>query len=193
MPDVVSSASPDGPRGRWPTVVSVVVVVMVVLGLVARWADAREKQHEFKALLAAITNAQATAAAAQAVVFSTRTYTMPLLVSSSSATVRAGLAELIDQSAAKGATQLRRARVAISDVRVLPWHHQLRAARARYLDYLDAQLTALDDVARGADLAELPRAANDPALPVAGYALENAAPTEKQRQDADAALFQRHS
>jgi hypothetical protein len=189
LSDVVSGGPPEPyarrrPR-RWPLVA---VLAAALLALAVHWGDARQRTHEFDALVGAITDSQATAAHADELVYSTRSYTMPQLISSSSATVRSGLADLIDRSAAQGATQLRQERSAIAAIKVLPWHHDVRAARARYLGYLDARLAALDDVSHGADLAEIPHAVDTPALQLARAALLAAAPSAAQRQRAQAAL-----
>ena len=161
---------------------------MALLALAARWGDSRLRAHEFDALVNAITDSQATAAHADEFVYSTRSYTMPQLISSSSAVVRSGLAELIDRSAAEGASQLAQERSAIAAITVLPWHHDVRAARARYLGYLDARLAALDKVAHGGDLVAIPHAVDTPALQQARAALLAAAPSAAQRQRAQAAL-----
>lgn len=128
-------------------------MLAVVLG--GRWADARLKQHETHLLALRATNAQATAQAARAKVLSTRQYTMPLLVSSSSAHVRAGLEKLIDDDAASQLAQLQKARDELSATEILPWHHAARAAKRSDIALLDKQISALDAASHGADLTVL--------------------------------------
>jgi monomeric isocitrate dehydrogenase len=77
---------------------------------------------------------------------------MPLLVSSSSATVRAGLEQLIDDEAARELVQLQHARDALSNTSILPWHDTLRATKHAALSLLDTQISALDAASHGADL-----------------------------------------
>ncbi len=77
---------------------------------------------------------------------------MPLLVSSSSATVRAGLAQLIDDDAARGKAQLEKARDVLQKTAILPWHHALRARKESQISLVDTQISALDAASHGADL-----------------------------------------
>jgi len=88
-------------------------------------------------------------------VLSTRQYTLPLLVSSSSATVRAGLAKLIDDEAARQARKLQQARDAVRDTTILPWHHDVWDRKKAAVAAIDVQIAALDAASHGADLAVL--------------------------------------
>lgn len=139
-------------RSRWPLLAIVIVVVAVLAG---RWTDLEFKQHETRLLDSRAANAQATAEAARATVLSTRQYTMPLLVSSSSATVRAGLAKLIDDEAARQETKLEQARNDLRATTILPWHHALWERKKAEVSAVNVQITALDAAAHGADLAVL--------------------------------------
>lgn len=172
--DEIVGGLPARRRTRW---LLGLLVVLLVVALVGRWADGQQRRHEFSTLLAKTADAQATVLAAQAEVLSIRSYTMPLLVSSSSATVRSGLAQLIDQSAATGATSLREARDAIARLTELPWHHEMRSARRADLAYLDQRIADLESIAKGGDLVVLHSASAAAAASIATSALQHAAPT----------------
>jgi hypothetical protein len=173
-------------RRRWPTVVVVVALVVVVGG---GWLDRVERQHEFAALLANAANGQATAVYAAAQTDSTRQYAMPLLVTSSSLTVRVGLEQLVDQSAAKGAADVRTTRHAVANLTVLPWHTSLRRARAANLAYLDTWTAYLDSVSHGGDLGALPTQRLATQLETVAAALRSAAPNETAALKADALVI----
>jgi hypothetical protein len=134
---------------RWPLLA---VVIVIAVALAGRFADEQVKHHEAHLIALRAADAQATAQAARAAVLSTRQYTMPLLVSSSSADVRAGLEQLIDDEAARELVQLQHARDALSNTSVLPWHDTLRATKQAALSLLDTQISALDAASHGADL-----------------------------------------
>jgi hypothetical protein len=136
-------------RRRWPLLAAVIVIAAV---LAARFADGQVKSHESHLLAARAADAQATAEAARAAVLSTRQYTMPLLVSSSSATVRSGLEQLIDDEAAHETTQLEQARDTLDTTSILPWHHALLDLKQADLSLLDTQIAALEAASQGADL-----------------------------------------
>ncbi len=136
-------------RRRWPLLF---VVIVIAVALAGRFADEQVKHHESHLLAVRAADAQATAEVARAAVLSIRQYTMPLLVSSSSAQVRAGLAQLIDDEARRELVRLQQARDALSNTRVLPWHDTVRAAKQADLTVLDTQLSALDAASHGADL-----------------------------------------
>jgi hypothetical protein len=173
-PDVVGDARSDRARRRWPFAV---LAVVIVLALIGKWADHRRRTDEFDQLIARASAAQATALDAGSKVLSTRQYTMPLLVTSSSATVRSGLEQLIDDSAATGAANLRKDRGALARVSIWPWHESLRAAKRAALAYLDQRISDLDAIAAGADLSLLNSAAAVSASVQATLALRSAAPT----------------
>jgi hypothetical protein len=137
--------------------------------------DRDSRHHEFKALLAATVNGQATAAHADATLESTRQYTMPLL-GSAQASVRAGLLQLIDQSASQGVAQVRATRAAVASTSVLPWHTALHKAKSAELAYLDEWTAYLDAVAHGADTGTIPTAVLAEKQTGAAAALRDAAP-----------------
>jgi uncharacterized membrane protein len=126
----------------------IMVSVVVVAGFVGADADRSLRHHEFTSLVASSIDGRATAQHAEAVVESTRAYTMPLL-GSAQPDVRAGLAQLIANSASQGVDAVRAVRGKVAGTLVLPWHGSLRAAKADELRYLDAWAVYLDTVARG--------------------------------------------
>ena len=134
---------------RWPLLAAIITLAVVLAG---RWTDYEFEQHESRLLASRTANASATAEAARATVLSTRQYTMPLLVSSSSATVRAGLAKLIDDEAAHQATLLEQARDEVRDTTILPWHHALWDRKKAEVSAINVQTSALDAASHGADL-----------------------------------------
>jgi hypothetical protein len=134
---------------RWPLLAAIITLAVVLAG---RWTDYEFEQHESRLLASRTANASATAEAARATVLSTRQYTMPLLVSSSSATVRAGLAKLIDDEAAHQATLLEQARDEVRDTTILPWHHALWDRKKAEVSAINVQISALDAASHGADL-----------------------------------------
>lgn len=162
-------------RRRLPRFLAPVLVVVVLIGYGAVTLDRDSRHHEFTALLAATVNGQVTAAHADATLESTRQYTMPLL-GSAQANVRAGLLQLIDQSASQGVAQVRATRAAVASTSVLPWHTALHKAKAAELAYLDEWTAYLDAVAHGADTGTIPTAVLAEKQTGAAAALRDAAP-----------------
>jgi hypothetical protein len=165
-------------RRRVPRFVVPVLCVVVAIAFGVVTLDRNSRHHEFKALLGATINGQATAAHADATLESTRQYTMPLL-GSAQPNVRAGLEELIDQSASQGVAQVRATRTAVASTSVLPWHTALHKAKAAELAYLDEWTAYLDAVAHGADTGTIPTAVLNAKQTGAAAALRDAAPDRK--------------
>ena len=151
-PEVVSAGSGDEANHlrviRFSRV-GTAVAVAVVLVAAATWADRVERSREFDTLSSKIDSSQQSVSFAVGQVASTRSYTMPLLVTSSSATVRTGLEKLIDQAAARQVTELQVQRRRVEGVFMLTWHRPDRRARARYVGYLDARIATMESMARG--------------------------------------------
>jgi putative N-acetylmannosamine-6-phosphate epimerase len=150
-PDVVASGSVDRPR-RALKLIAVAVSALVVAAFLGVNVDRAQRHRESVALLASTVDGRATAQHAEAVVESTRAYTMPLL-DSAQLDVRAGLAQLIANSASQGAVAVRVARAKVAAVRVVPWHGATKKAKDDDERYLDAWSAYLDAVARGDVLA----------------------------------------
>jgi hypothetical protein len=162
-------------RRQLPRFLVPVLVAIVLVAYGAVTLDRNSRHHEFTALLAATVNGQATAAHADATLESTRQYTMPLL-GSAQPTVRAGLMQLIDQSASQGVAQVRATRAAVASTSVLPWHTALHKAKAAELAYLDEWTDYLNAVAHGADTGTIPTAVLAAKQTGAAAALRDAAP-----------------
>jgi hypothetical protein len=144
--DVVGWGSVE-PARRAPKLIAIGVCLFVALGFVGVGADRALRHRESTALAASSIDDRATTEHAQAVVDSTRAYTMPLL-SSAQRDVRAGLAQLIADSAAKGAIDVRAARAKVAGTFVLPWHGSMKRTKDDDERYLDAWTAYLDAVAR---------------------------------------------
>ena len=172
--DVVGSGSVEHPR-RAPKLIAIAVSLLVVAGFVGADADRSLRHHEFASLVATSIDGRATAQHAEAVVESTRAYTMPLL-GSAQPDVRAGLAQLIADSASQGVDAVRAARAKVAGTVVLPWHGSLRIAKADELRYLDAWATYLDTMARGGTAATGTLSALDADFVTTASALRAAAP-----------------
>jgi hypothetical protein len=165
-------------RRRLPRFLVPVLCAVVLIAYGAVTLDRNSRHHEFKALLSATISGQATAAHADATLESTRQYTMPLL-GSAQPNVRAGLEQLIDQSASQGVAQVRATRAAVASTSVLPWHTALHKAKAAELAYLDEWTAYLDAVARGADTGTIPTTVLQAKQTDAAAALRDAAPDHK--------------
>jgi len=145
--DVVGSGSVEHAR-RAPKLIAIAASQLVVAGFVGADADRSLRHREFTSLVATSIDGHATAQHAEALVESTRAYTMPLL-GSAQPDVRAGLAQLIANSASQGVVAVRAVRAKVAHTLVLPWHGSLRHAKADELRYLDAWAAYLDSMARG--------------------------------------------
>jgi hypothetical protein len=171
--DVLSTGPPEN-RNRVPQFVALAVVVVVAVVFAAAAGDRALRHREFVSLSSAANDAQATATHADAQMLSTRQYTMPLL-GSAPANVRAGLEQLIAQSASQGVTAVRATRAKVASTPVLPWHPALRKAKKAELAYLDSWTNYLEGVAHNGDLATMPTQQLDADLTNATTALQNAA------------------
>lgn len=165
-------------RHRLPRFLVPLLCAVVLIGYGAITLDRDSRHHEFKALLGATISGQATAEHADATLESTRQYTMPLL-GSAQPTVRAGLEQLIDQTASEGVAQVRATRAAVASTSVLPWHRALHKAKAAELAYLDEWTAYLDSVAHGADTGTIPTTQLQAEQTGAATALREAAPDRR--------------
>lgn len=175
--DVLVNGGREG-RRRLPRFLVPVLCAVVLIAYGAVTLDRDSRHKEFKALLGATINGQATAAHADAMLESTRQYTMPLL-GSAQPNVRAGLQQLIDQSASQGVAQVRATRAAVASTSVLPWHVALHKAKAAELAYLDEWTAYLDAVAHGADTGTIPTTVLQSKQTGAAAALRDAAPDHR--------------
>jgi hypothetical protein len=170
----VLSTGPRENRSRVPQLIALVVGVVIAVVFAAAAGDRALRHREFLSLSSASSDAQATATHADAQMLSTRQYTMPLLTSAP-AKVRAGLEQLIAQSAGQGVTAVMATRAKVASTSVLPWHPALRKAKKAELAYLDSWTAYLQSVARNGDVETMPTQQLDADLTTATTALQNAA------------------
>ena len=131
MVDEVSGAGATSRRTR---VVVALAVLLVLTGLAAdRWQAERERA----ALLTAVEEAESTVSASLDSLLSLADYAGPLLTSEDvpAASRRSALTTL-GRDAARWEPRIRAREDAVQDTAVLPWHRDLRAARAAYVDRL---------------------------------------------------------
>jgi hypothetical protein len=165
-------------RSRVPRLVWIAFCAAIVIALVAgvaNTADRSSRRREFNTLLATTIDGQATAVHADEMVESTRQYTMPLL-GSAPPNVRAGLEQLIAQSATQGVAEVRATRAKVAATSVLPWHRALHQAKVAELSYLDTWAAYLDSVAHGGDTGAIPTTTLATKRTNAAAALRDAAP-----------------
>lgn len=170
----VLSTGPRENRSRVPRLIALAVGVLVVVGYAAAAGDRALRHREYISLSTAANDAQTTATHADAQMLSTRQYTMPLL-GSAPANVRAGLQQLIAQSAGQGVAAVMATRARVASTSVLPWHPALLKAKKAELAYLDSWTAYLDSVAHNGDVGTIPKEQLDADLTTATTALQHAA------------------
>jgi hypothetical protein len=137
---------PALPGGRRLVVPLVVAAVLLVV------ADGAQGRRETDQLLTRVAAGEAAATYADRRLSGTVEYTSSQLSSPQvPAAVRAGLRRLVEGEAAGQVPALRRARVRLAAVRVLPWHEGQRQARAASVRLLDARTRRLQEVSRDLD------------------------------------------
>jgi hypothetical protein len=131
----------------------VLLLVAVVLGAGLVAGNAAAEHRELDALLTRVGDSQAAVAYSNRRVAATVDYTRPLLFGASvPARVRAGLQQLVAEAAAGQVDGVRQVRDQVAATSVLPWHRDLRRARAELVDYLDARVAYLRSVATDQDV-----------------------------------------
>ena len=124
------------------------LAVVVAAGLVA--TNAYAERRELDGLLARVADAQEAIAYSNRRIEATVDYTRPLLFGANApARVRAGLQQLVADSAAGEVSSIEQQRDRAAEVRVLRWHGALRRARAALVAYLDGRVAYLRDIAGG--------------------------------------------
>lgn len=152
-PDLIVSGGgePSSPRRR--RAVGLIAVV-VVLAVVSAGVDQLARTRESGALLAQTARATSTAAYAERRVRAVADYSAPALFGAdTSADVRASLLGVLQREAADLAPSIRTAATGVRGVRVLPWHGELRRARADATAYVTARADLL--ASAGQDLGVL--------------------------------------
>lgn len=145
--DVLVSGPERAPRAvPWRLLAVLAVLVVLLVG-----ADRLQHRREADALLERATAGQAAVRYADGRVRSTLTYAGPSLDRPDvSPAVRSSLERVVSDEATGQLAAVRARRDAAAGVGVLPWHRDLVAAQAAYVDYLDVRLRYLSAV--GADL-----------------------------------------
>jgi hypothetical protein len=126
----------------------VLLVVALVLGVALVAANTLATHRELDALLTRVVDAQAEVAYSNHRIAATVDYTLPLLFRAAlEPRVRAGLQQLVEDSAAGQVDGVRQQRDQAARTGVLPWHHDVRLARAALVRYLDARVAYVKSVA----------------------------------------------
>jgi hypothetical protein len=124
------------------------VVVALVLGAAGVVGNNVVERRELDRLLARVDSAQGTIAYSDRRVAATVDYTRPLLFGANvPANVRAGLQQLVADSAAGQVGAVEKERADAAEVSVLRWHRGLRRAKAALVAYLDVRVAYLRTVA----------------------------------------------
>ena len=110
--------------------------------------DTVSRHRELDRLIARVLDAQDAIAYSNNRVAATVDYTLPLLFGASvPARVRAGLQQLVEDSAASQVADLVEQRQLAERASVLPWHRSLQRAKTALVDYLRARVGYLQAVA----------------------------------------------
>jgi hypothetical protein len=127
---------------------ALVLVVALLLGVAAIAGDTVSRHRELDRLLARVLDAQEAIAYSNNRVAATVDYTLPLLFGASvPPRVRAGLQQLVEDSAASQVADIAKERSLAEQATVLPWHRSLRRAKAALVTYLAARVAYLRSVA----------------------------------------------
>jgi type II secretory pathway pseudopilin PulG len=132
------------PTRRGPIVVLVVAAALILLILGAVAVDDWQRERESLAVQTAYAEAVATIETAQTRVRGTVAYASPLL-QVGPADVRAALEELVLEEVDAGRTEFARARQALSDTSVWPWHDEVLEQRAALVADLDDRARSLTE------------------------------------------------
>lgn len=131
----VLAHEPGRPR-HWVWVAAALAAVLVVGCVVG---ERRVAASQFNLLLSRCAAGQDAVRYDRDRVTSVVSYVTPLLqMATTPVDVRAGLAQLVEQAAAQGASDLNRRARRVQTTRVLPWRSALGSARASCTGYLDA-------------------------------------------------------
>ena len=162
-----------------------VLAVALVLGVALFAVNGVAEHRELDRLLARVADTQAEVAYSNHRVAATVDYTLPLLFRAAlQPRVRAGLQKLVEESAAGQVDGVRQQRDLAARTAVLPWHHDVRLARAALVRYLDARVAYLRSVAADQEVLFVEHPDLDRLLAVARQAFAHAAgPADQHRID----------
>ena len=178
---LVQGAGRPARRPRWwTTPVQVGVVVLVVAALLG---DRSLRERELDALVADVETASVAVALADQRIAATQQFVRPVGASGASTSGLAADADgVVARAAARGAEEVRARRDEVDDATVVPWHPDLREARAAVGAYLATQVERLA-AARVSD-----RPTEDAALAEAVAQLREAVPPGPRAQRLEAAI-----
>ncbi len=170
----------ERPARRWTTAILVGMLVLVVAGLLG---DRSLREREVEALVADVESASETVAVADQRITAMQLYLRPVAASGASTSgLAADLDGLVAQAATRGAGEVQVRLDDLDDDTVVPWHADVRAARAAVEGYLGTQVERLGS-ARVSD-----QPTEDAALAEAITALRAAVPAGDQRERLEAAI-----
>jgi hypothetical protein len=163
------------------------IVALVVVAVLFAGNNAAEGR-ELDRLLSRVDASQGTIAYADRRVAATVDYAQPLLFGADvPAGVRAGLQQLVADSAAGQVGALEQERTKAAELRVLAWHRGLRRAKTALVVYLDARVRYLRGVAANTHTLYVEHPELDRLLNDTRAAFANAAGAS-QRERVDAAF-----
>lgn len=170
----VPAAAPrrTGPSRRRLAIAAVLVLLLLVVTAGLTGIDQRSRNRKSDALLALVTQGQATVRYSDSRVQALVQYTSPTLLSARAPErVRASLRQVVQQGAAGQLAPLRARRDAVARLEVTHRHGDLRRARAAYLTYLDQRISYLQAVSLDLRTLYRPQPANRQLLVAARDAL----------------------
>ena len=143
--EYLATEAPPRRRPSWLIGAAVLLVVTAVAGS-SWWADGVRRDAN-QSMADALMTAQDQARIGEGRVMSTLTYASPMIWSTTvPEAVRAGLRELVEQSAADASATLTAVAYEVSGLRILPWQSAQLAARDRVLDFIAAERVRFDQI-----------------------------------------------
>ena len=177
-PDLLAHGPERAPSRRRAAAVVLLLVLALAAVLTDRWAAAREVDT----LVARAQAGRSAVTYADRRVWAVLSYASPALQSPDvDPAVRASVADLVRQAAADRVAGVERTADAARGLRVLPWHRDVRQARAGLAGYLDAEAARLRAVAADLDALRAPHPALDARLVQARAAYARLAPGDTAR------------
>ncbi len=165
-----------------------VLPALLVAALLGWWGDAEVRDREHEALMDAIASTQTEANQADDLVWATLQYMQPTILSFDiPESLRQNLKSTVQHMANQGVADINAHVDAVADVRILPWHDDLDAARDAYLAYVALKVEGLEDF-WGVGRDDLPAGRQ---LATARTALINTAPDKESAQEVRRILSRR--
>ena len=157
-----------------------------MIGIAGVAADSVTRHRELERLLDQVHDAQSAIAYSNNRVAATVDYTLPLLFGASvPPRVRAGLQQLVEDSAAGQVADIAAQQRQAERVSVLPWHRSMQRAKDRLVAYLAGRVTYLQSVAADQHVLYVEHPELEQLLDEAREAFEEAGgPAERSRIEA---------